>query len=170
MRVKTIGVIGGGTTNETVAELARSVGREIGKRGFSLVCGGLGGVMQAACEGLQTGRTEFATSSLSIGILPGPHAQDANEFVDIAIPTGIGIARNLLVVRAAGAVIVIDGSSGTLSEVAFAWQLDKPIVALANSGGVASEYAGQTIDAKRSDCVLSASSAEEAVEMAVTYL
>ena len=170
MRVKTIGVIGGGAANETGGELARSVGREIGRHGFSLVCGGLGGVMQAACEGLRAGRAECGTTSLSIGILPGTDAQDANQFVDLAIPTGMGIARNILVVRAAGAVIVVDGCSGTLSEMAFAWQLDKPIIALAGSGGVASDYAGKTLDGRRSDCVLSALSAEEAVEMAATFL
>ena len=160
-----IGVIGGGSAAPDVLETARDVGAELARAGFSLVCGGLFGVMEAACRGHAEGREERGGDSLTLGLLPGTSADDGTAYLDIAIPTGIGIARNLLVVRSAKAIIVIDGSSGTLSELAFAWQLGLPIVALAPTGGIAAEYAGRPVDSKRDDTVMCAVTAREAVEL-----
>jgi uncharacterized protein (TIGR00725 family) len=89
-----------------------------------LVCGGLGGVMEAACTGAKGG------GGTTIGILPGTDRAAANPFVDFAIPTGLGEARNALVVRAADALIAIGGGYGTLSEIAFALKAGKPVVGL----------------------------------------
>lgn len=115
-----------GARDPTAAQLAHAeaVGRALAARGHVLVCGGLGGVMEAACRGAHDagGRT--------VGILPGDDPADANPYVDVVIPTGLGIARNVLVVRAAAAVIAIGGSYGTLSEIAFALQLGTPIVGI----------------------------------------
>ena len=89
-----------------------------------LVCGGLGGVMEAACRGAKGG------GGTTVGILPGADRGEANEFVDVAIPTGLGEARNALVVRAAEALIAVGGGYGTLSEIALALKAGKRVVGL----------------------------------------
>jgi hypothetical protein len=120
-----IAVIGSGTecTHEELA-LAEALGREIARRGAVLVCGGLGGVMEAACRGALT------EEGMTIGILPGNDTRAANPFVKIAIATGAGFARNLAVVNTARAIIAIGGNYGTLSEIAFALKVGRPIVGL----------------------------------------
>ena len=120
-----ISVIGGQEADAGAARLALEVGREIGARGHVLICGGRDGVMREACRGAKE------AGGLTIGILPGDDATDANEFVDVPLPTGIGYARNVFVASAAEAVIAIDGSIGTLSEIAFALQSGRPVIGLA---------------------------------------
>jgi uncharacterized protein (TIGR00725 family) len=93
-----------------------------------LVCGGLGGVMEAACRGAKDG------GGTTVGILPGTDRGEANEFVDVAIPTGLGEARNALVVRAADALIAVGGGYGTLSEIALALKAGKRVVGLGSWG------------------------------------
>lgn len=119
-----IGIIGGAHPSEEHYRKARVLGRLIGVRGWDIVCGGLTGVMEAACQGAKEagGRT--------IGILPGDDPKAANPYVDIAIPTGMGIARNVLIVRTADAVVAVDGAEGTLSEMAVSLNLGKPLVVL----------------------------------------
>ena len=119
-----IAVIGGNAPDAESARLAEAVGREVAKRGAVLVCGGLGGVMEAACRGAAD------AGGLTVGILPGPNREDANPYVGLAIATGIGYARNAIVVRSAQAVIAIDGSYGTLSEISFALQAETPVIGL----------------------------------------
>jgi len=120
----TIGVIGPNQCGEEIYRLAYEVGQEIANRGAVLVCGGLGGAMEAACKGAK------AAGGLTIGILPSDSRSHANPYVDIPIVTGMGIARNALVVRSCQAVIAIDGRYGTLSEIAFCLQLGIPLVGL----------------------------------------
>jgi uncharacterized protein (TIGR00725 family) len=124
MRARTVSVIGAGQCDEATARLAESVGYELATRGVTVVCGGLGGVMEAVCRGAQQagGRT--------IGILPGDSPTAANPYVETVIPTGLGEARNLIVVRAGQAVIAVAGEYGTLSEIAFALKMGKPVVGL----------------------------------------
>lgn len=143
---KVIGVIGGGRCPQRIAKLAETVGREIAKRDALLICGGLGGVMEAACRGAKQAK------GMTIGILPGADPHEANEYVDVAIATGLGIARNVIIIRSCDAVIAIDGQFGTLSEIAFALQLGKPVVGL------------ETWEI--SELVLKAKSPKEAVELA----
>lgn len=119
-----IAVIGGNQCSREEAKLAEGVGRELARRGAILVCGGLGGVMEAACKGASS------EGGLTIGILPGENPQAANPYVQIPIVTGIGYARNLAVVKSAQAVIAIGGSYGTLSEIAHALQSDIPVIGL----------------------------------------
>lgn len=119
-----IGVVGGGSCSPDIYELACEVGVEIAKRGYRLVCGGLAGVMEAACRGARE------AGGITIGILPGVDKQDANPFVDVIIPTGLGHARNILVVHASDALIAIDGGAGTLSEIAIALKVGKPVVGI----------------------------------------
>ena len=119
-----IGVIGAGDCSDTVEALARDVGFEIGRRGWTLVCGGLGGVMTAAARGcVEAGGT-------TVGILPGMERETANPYIQVALPTGLGAGRNLLVVRASDLLIAVAGGYGTLSEIALALKGGKPVIGL----------------------------------------
>ena len=124
MNKKFIAVIGGGQPSPQEAQLAEEVGRELAMRGAILVCGGLGGVMEAACKGAQS------EGGVTIGILPGENRQAANPYVQIPIVTGIGNARNVAVVKSAQAVIAIGGSYGTLSEIGHALRSGIPVIGL----------------------------------------
>lgn len=119
-----VAVVGSGAASATERLLAEQVGRALAESGAVVVCGGLGGVMEAACRGAKAG------GGLTVGILPGSDRADANEHVDVAIPTGLGEARNALVVRAADALVAVGGEFGTLSEIALALQAGKPVVGL----------------------------------------
>ena len=119
-----IAVIGGGQPSPQEANLAEAVGRELAMRGAILVCGGLGGVMEAACKGAQS------EGGVTVGILPGENRQAANPYVQIPIVTGIGYARNVAVVKSAQAVIAIGGSYGTLSEIGHALRSGIPVIGL----------------------------------------
>jgi hypothetical protein len=119
-----IGVIGGGTCTDTIYKLAEEVGRLIAERGAILICGGLAGVMEAACKGAKR------AGGTTIGVLPGTDKRDANPYVDIPIVTAMSIARNNIIVRTADGLIAIDGEYGTLSEIAIALNLHKPVIAL----------------------------------------
>lgn len=121
-----IGVIGANFCNKTVAKLAYEVGQEIAKAGAILVCGGLGGVMEAACQGAKE------QGGTTIGIIPGVKRGEANPYVDFPIVTGLGYARNILVVRNSQAVIALPGKYGTLSEIAFSLNLKIPLISLSN--------------------------------------
>ena len=119
-----IAVIGGRRVEKSLLDEAEKVGRLIARNGFSLVCGGLGGVMEAASRGAR------AEGGLTIGILPQDHKRDANEYIDLPVVTGMGIGRNVIIARTADAVIAIGGEYGTLSEIAFALQLGKPVIGI----------------------------------------
>ena len=119
-----VAVIGSATCDEKVAAQAREVGREIARLGAVLVCGGRGGVMEAACQGAKDGR------GTTVGILPGTDRRKANPYVDIPVVTGLGEARNTIVVRTADAVIAVSGGYGTLSEIGFALKMGRPVVGL----------------------------------------
>jgi hypothetical protein len=119
-----IGVIGGSSATPEEAALAEEVGRALAENGAVLICGGRGGVMEAACRGARE------TGGMTIGILPGTDRSEANPYVELAIPTGIGYARNTIITRSAEAVIAIAGSFGTLSEIAFSLDFGRPVVGL----------------------------------------
>jgi uncharacterized protein (TIGR00725 family) len=120
-----VAVIGGGEADPKAAARAFEVGRELARRGAVVVCGGLGGVMEAAARGVQE------AGGVSIGILPGPDRCRANPYLTYTIPTNLGHARNMLIVHSADAVIAVGGRYGTISEAAIALKLGKPVVALA---------------------------------------
>jgi hypothetical protein len=119
-----IGVIGSGYCSEEIESIAEEVGREIAKRGAILICGGLSGVMEAAARGAKKEK------GITVGILPGFKIDEANKYIDIKIPTGISDARNIIIVRASDAIISVSGGYGTLSEIAFALKLRKPIIGI----------------------------------------
>ena len=141
-----IGVIGAGECDAELSKLAQAVGRGIAEAGGVLVCGGLGGVMEAACRGAKS------AGGMTIGILPGADRSAANEWVDVAIATGVAEARNLAVINTADALIAVGGSYGTLSEIGFALKAGKKVVGL------------RTWDIK---AIIPAATAEEAVQLAL---
>jgi uncharacterized protein (TIGR00725 family) len=124
MEKKFVAVIGGGQCSKEEAKLAEEVGRELARRGAILVCGGLGGVMEAACRGASL------DGGTTIGILPGDNSKAANPYVQIPVVTGLGEARNVIVVKSAQAVIAIGGSYGTLSEISYALKSSIPVIGL----------------------------------------
>jgi uncharacterized protein (TIGR00725 family) len=119
-----VAVVGPGDAGAGAVDVAERVGRELGRRGAVLVCGGLGGVMEAACRGAKE------AGGTTLGILPGSRRADANPHVDVALATGLGEARNALVARAADALVAVAGGYGTLSEIALALKAGKPVVGL----------------------------------------
>ncbi|MGA2036191.1 MAG: TIGR00725 family protein [Acidimicrobiales bacterium] len=119
-----IAVVGGGSAPAAERELAHAVGRGLAEAGTVLVCGGLGGTMEAACRGAHE------KGGLTVGFLPGTERTEANPHLDVALPTGIGEARNALVVRAADALVAVGGEFGTLSEIALALATGVPVVGL----------------------------------------
>ena len=119
-----IAVVGSATCDDDVAAVGEAVGREIALRGAMLVCGGRGGVMEAACRGAQD------AGGVTVGILPGTDRSEANPYLDVPIATGLGEARNAIVVRTADAVIAVSGGYGTLSEIGLALKMGRPVVGL----------------------------------------
>ena len=119
-----IAVIGESAARPHIAELAEEVGRELARRKIDLVCGGMGGVMEAACRGAKSagGRT--------IAILAGSDPLQSNDYIDIPILTGLGYARNVIVVKTGMAVIAVGGAYGTLSEIGHALAEDIPVIGL----------------------------------------
>ena len=148
-----ITVIGGSQCSKEEAQLAEEVGREIARQGAILVCGGLGGVMEAACKGASS------EGGVTIGILPGDSRQIANPYVQIPIVTGIGLARNVIVVKSAQAVIAVGGSYGTLSEIGHALQNSIPVIGL-NTWSLSR-------NGQQDNSIIPAQSAAEAVDKAL---
>ncbi len=119
-----IGVIGGHKCSKTVSGVSEELGALIASEGWILVCGGGGGVMEAACRGAKS------KGGLTVGILPSYDGHEANKYLDVKLPTGLGYARNTLVVRASDIIVAVDGKYGTLSEIAFALSEGKVVIGL----------------------------------------
>ena len=148
-----ISVIGAGEPPIEAIGLAEEVGRELAKRGVTIVTGGLAGIMEAVCRGAKE------AGGLTIGVLPGTDPADANPYVDIPICTGIGYARNLVVVRSGRAVIAVSGAYGTLSEIAHALGDGIPVIGL-STWSIARE-------GKEDDSIIRAHSPADAVDKAI---
>jgi uncharacterized protein (TIGR00725 family) len=144
-----ISVVGGGSCPPEVEAVAEAVGRLVAERGWTLVCGGLGGVMEAAARGARV------AGGTTIGILPGESHADANPWIEHAIVTGIGHARNLAVAASGHALIAVGGEWGTASEIAFARRLGRPAIIVG---------LGPPIEGKG---VMRVATPEEAVELAL---
>jgi len=138
-----IAVIGGRRTEKALLKEAEEVGRLIAGNGAVLVCGGLGGVMEAASRGAK------GEGGLTVGILPQNDAKAVNQYIDIPIVTGLGIGRNVVIARTADALIAVGGEYGTLSEIAFALQMGKPVIGIRTwdiKGVIPAENAGEAIE------------------------
>jgi uncharacterized protein (TIGR00725 family) len=146
-KARRVAIIGGHQPDQESLDLAYETGRRLAEGGAILICGGLTGVMEAAARGAKE------AGGLTIGILPGTNPEEANPFIDLGLATGLGFNRNSMVVLNAGSVIAIDGEYGTLNEIAFARIYNKKVVGL-NTWKV--------------DGVITASSAKEAVELALS--
>lgn len=147
-----IAVVGGSECTGEESELALQVGSEIARRGGVVICGGGSGVMKAASEGAQ------AAGGAALGILPGTDHRLGNRYLNFTIATGLGEARNAIITRTADAVIAIGGEYGTLSEIALALKMNKPVIGL-NSWFLEAPH-------KTGQAIIEASSAEEAVDKA----
>ena len=149
-RKKIIGVIGAGDADAEDLKIAQSVGEEIASNGYTLLCGAMGGVMEAASKGAKS------KGGTCIGIVPGSSKNECNPYIDYAVVTGMGHARNVIVAGSCDAIIAIGGSFGTLSEIAFALRLEIPIIGL-NTWDVSSD-------------IKKAETPKEAVHMAVSII
>ncbi len=152
-RPLTIAVIGGRYPSPKALRHSEQVGRELAKRGAAVVCGGLIGIMEGVCKGAKE------ENGLTIGILPGSDPDDANAYVDVPICAGIGYARNIMVVKSGRAVIAIEGSYGTMSEIGHALAEKIPVVGLGTWTFSAGDGSG--------DDVIRATDAVDAVEKAI---
>jgi uncharacterized protein (TIGR00725 family) len=133
-----IGVIGGSSCNAEIAVIACSLGRLIAEHGWVLVCGGMGGVMEAACKGA------YEAGGVTLGILPGNDRTEGNTYLTYSVVTALGHARNLMVAQSSTALVAVGGSFGTLSEISFANILGKPLVGL--KSWRAASRGGSTVD------------------------
>jgi uncharacterized protein (TIGR00725 family) len=140
-----VGVIGGRRCDDEIAKLAFQVGSGIAEQGWILVCGGMGGVMEQACRGARS------RNGITLGILPGNSRGSGNPYLSYSVVTGIGEARNVLVVRNSQALIAIDGSYGTLSEIALANAAGVPVVGLRSWKLDAQQNRGQQLFAQTVD-------------------
>jgi uncharacterized protein (TIGR00725 family) len=139
LRKKVVGVIGGHSCTAKVEQISLNLGKNIAKVAEILVSGGLSGTMKAVCSGFKIG------GGTTIGIIPSYNKADANPFVDIVIPTGMGLARNLLVVKSADVVIALPGAAGTLSEIAYCLQFGIPVISL-NSWDIPGVLKAKTVE------------------------
>lgn len=155
--MKTIGIIGPASTLCTpeIYAFAVETGKTIGNLGLNLVCGGKDGVMEAACVGIAE------TTAQSIAIIPEDDKAFANAYAKIVIPTGIGTARNKIIINTADLLIAIAGGAGTLSEIAFAWQQGKTVLCVTNFGGMAAEMAGKQIDNRYANLLISVNTIDD---------
>lgn len=153
VRQRLVSVIGGSVCSEAEAAIAVEVGRLLAEAGVAVVCGGRGGVMEAVCRGASE------AGGLTVGILPGASSSEGNDYLAVALPSGLGEARNVLVVRAGEAVIAIGGGLGTLSEIALSLRLGKPVINLGSWS--ATSPAGESLLVQR------AATAGEAVRLAL---
>jgi len=153
IKQKFIAVIGSRLCTVEEARIAEEVGQELAKKNAVLICGGMGGIMEAACRGAKS------NGGITVGILPGDLKHEANPYVQIPIVTGMGYARNAMIVKSSHAVIAISGSFGTLSEIAFALQSGIPVIGIDTWSLAKNE--------QQDSSIVAANSAIEAVKLAL---
>lgn len=148
MRRPQVAILGSSEADETMLRLAEQAGAVVARAGAALVTGGRDGIMAAASRGCAE------AGGMVIAVVPGTSMDEANSFTHYVIPTGLGWARNVITAIAGDVIIVIGGAAGTLSEIAFAWMYDRPILALTASGGWAERLAGTRVDHRRLDAIV----------------
>ena len=159
MRTPLISVVGtGGRLAPAELQLAESLGEALAKEGYGVVCGGLGGVMEAVARGAARGRAGNGHPPI-IGLLPTYEVDSGNAYLDVVIPTGLGHARNALVAAAGEVVICVAGAMGALSEVALARKIGRPVLAFGGSGGTAK------LTSKALPSVIEVGSVEDAIRL-----
>lgn len=143
-----VSIIGSSEADAAMLTLAEKAGAVVAKLGFALVTGGRDGIMQAASKGCAE------AGGIVLAVVPGTSMNEANEHCHYVIPTGLGWARNVITAIAGDIIVVIGGAAGTLSEIAFAWMYERPIISLSASGGWAKQVAGKTLDHRQSQPVI----------------
>lgn len=162
-RKPVVGVIGPNYENcsEEVYNFGIELGRVLTDHDVMIVCGGRKGIMEAVCQGAKlSGKYNFHNT---IGIIPSEDKNEANQFCDIVIPTGIGLARNSIIVNTSDILIAVAGGSGTLSEIAFAWQMNKKVICYTGYEGWSKEMAGKNLDQRNSGLLTEANSLEDVI-------
>lgn len=159
--MKNIGVIGPNNKmcSQELYDFGVQLGQQIANKDRAFVCGGLGGFMEAVCKGVKLSPKTF--NGQTIGILPSGTSENANPFIDTAIATEQGIARNIIIVQSADIIIAAGGGAGTLSEIAFAWQLKKTVLCLTIFEGWAKKLAGINLDNRQNGLLIPISSIDE---------
>jgi len=159
-RIK-IGIIGPNTSgcSDLLYQFGVALGQSITKKNRLFFNGGAGGFMEAVSKGIKSADTTYFGQT--IGILQGENSKDANEFIDISIPTGIGIARNIILINSSDIIISAGGGAGTLSEIAFAWQQKKTVLCVTAYGGWAKELAGLNLDSRNKDLLIPVKTIED---------
>ena len=162
---KVVAVIGDSeVVDSEELEFAEKLGFELAKRGYIILTGGLGGIMEAVSRGAKK------AGGITLGIIPMADKSFANEYVDIVIPTGMGWTRNSLVALTADVVVAIGGKSGTLTEIAYAWMYNKPVIAVKKFGGWAEKLADKKIDDRRGDKIFGAETIDDVVTLVENFL
>ena len=159
-----IAVIGNANIENDIEKqkISFDLGKLIIDNGFILATGGFGGVMEYASKGAR--KSENYTENSIIGVLPDYNSDNANKYIDIAIPTGFGLARNLMLISMSNAVIAVGGGSGTLNEISASWQMNKLIIGL-QVNGWSEKLCGKALDERRNDIIFCAKDAQEAIEL-----
>jgi len=157
-RRKVVGVVGASDASREALEQARGIGAAACRAGAHLVCGGMGGVMESTCQGFVEERHRLGgvECGVTIGILPGEFKSDANLYVDVIVPTAMGMMRNVIIVQTSDVLVSVAGGAGTLNEIAAAWQKGKTIISMSTTGGWSAELAGRLIDGRRPDAIIDA--------------
>lgn len=159
-----IGVIGSKYPTDFSRTQAFELGQLIAQNNCSVVSGGLGGVMEEVCRGAKS------KDGITIGFLPGKDEADANQYVDIIIPTNIGKLRNNLIINTSHAIIAIEGESGTLNEITTAWVSEKPIAVLMKTGGWSEKLANSKLDDQYDNYIYGAESPQDALNYVLEKL
>ena len=163
--MKKIGIIGPNNKmcSKELYDFGVQLGKQIAAKDRTIICGGLGGFMEAVCQGVKQSPDTFIGQT--VGILPDEKADTANPYIDIAIPTGAGIARNIIIIRTVDIIIAAGGGAGTLSEIAFAWQLEKRVLCITLFEGWAKELAGRNLDSRQSGLLIPVNNIEEILKL-----
>ena len=160
-----VAVIGFGdiSDNSELSRKTEKLGQLLIDNDYRILCGGLGGVMSSICKGAK--ESSNYKEGMTVGIIPSLDTSLTNPYIDIKIATGMSYSRNQIIIASSDIVISIGGGAGTLSEMAFAWQMNKKVISLSKSGGWSEKLAGKKIDNKRSDMIYEAKNEEEAISL-----
>lgn len=148
LRKLQVAIMGSSEADEHMLRIAEQAGAAVARLGAAIVTGGRGGIMEAASKGCAE------AGGLVLAVTPGTDMNEANRFAHYVIPTGLGWARNVITAISGDIIVIIGGACGTLSEIAYAWMYNRPVIALSESGGWAKRLAGQAIDHRRNGEVI----------------
>jgi len=164
MRRKVAAIVGGASVSQALEGEAEALGCALVEAGFRIATGGRTGVMEAASRGAR--RAVSYREGDVIAVLPGVDASQANAYADIVVPTGLGHARNVVLVCSADVVIAVGGGAGTLSEIALAWVHGKPVICLDRGEGWSAELAGRALDTRRDGVLERAEEVAQVIRLA----